>query len=214
MPLTDMVKPLKANTIAIARTSPPLLGAGFCSWSSREASATLAAELASGRAAEATGPPRPQQTHPQRTNGHRVRSEPWPKPDTAFSEKRYAICYRWDTVQLIDFAQQRPLADHSQSEDVEGRKFRTYSDAVPEIDREAEVSGPQRKFHLTVFLHCAIALVDRVHCKLACTIQPSVVAGARMEFQEGVAAPGCAVAQAGEFDRRPTVPHQFTCLLQ
>src|ERR1700691_3304458 len=107
MPLIDMVKPLKANTIAIERTSPLLLGAGVCSWSPREAPATLAAELASGSAAEATTNPRAQATHAVHVVQHRPPPQTHPELATAANQTPPALCYRNNNIPLISASRAR-----------------------------------------------------------------------------------------------------------
>src|ERR1700719_109038 len=58
MPLIDIAKPWKQNTVAIEVTSWRVFGAVCWSPSPREAPATLAAELASSGATEAIDAPR------------------------------------------------------------------------------------------------------------------------------------------------------------
>src|SRR6478609_922121 len=79
-------------------------------------------------------------------------------------------------------------------------------DAIPQIPRHPRIARPQRIAALPVFIGVAIALRDRVHGERPGAIEPSRLAGALEELEEGVTVARGAVAQARafvEWTRRP-----------
>ena len=84
-----------------------------------------------------------------------------------------AVHHRLARVRRMCFARTVGMFErhlrHVELENIQRWQLRVRTNAVPQIDREAEVASPQRKFALTVFARRAFGALDPVHRKRART---------------------------------------------
>src|SRR6185312_1683631 len=72
-------------------------------------------------------------------------------------------------------------------EHVDRRERRAGVDAIPQVDREARIAGPQRVAPLPVLRGVRLALRDAVHRERAGALEPQMVTRACEELEERVA---------------------------
>src|SRR5437899_988113 len=91
-------------------------------------------------------------------------------------------------------------------EDVERRELRFRAQAIPEIDREAGIAGPQRVSPLPVAHGVLLRLRNAVHGERTRAFEPQHVLCPLIELQKRIAIAAGAVAQVRTFVQRPGRP--------
>src|SRR5688500_1746502 len=94
----------------------------------------------------------------------------------------------------------------AREEHVERGKALGAFDAIPQVDREAQVAGPERVAQMAELREIGVGLPDAVHGECTCALQPSRAAEAAVELEKGVAVAARSVAQVGALAQRTGGP--------
>ena len=98
----------------------------------------------------------------------------------------------------------RPVSQH-----INRRKLRLAADAVPQIDRETRIAGPERVAPPTEGGASSPDLIYCCHGECPRSLQPDRFTGPLIKLEEGVAVTSGPMAQVRPFGERPSVPGQF-----
>src|SRR6516165_1462197 len=94
-------------------------------------------------------------------------------------------------------------------ERVDRGECRLSVEARLEVERDADVTGPQRVTTPTDFGPLGLDLLDGVHRETPGAIEPSLIAGEFVELQQGESVAGGAVTQPGTLAERSSSPDQL-----
>jgi hypothetical protein len=96
-----------------------------------------------------------------------------------------------------------------QSQHINRRKMRLAADAVPQIDRETCIAGPERVAPPAEGGASSPGLIYCCHGECPRSLQPDRFTGPLIELEEGVAVTSGPMAEVRPFGERPSVPGQF-----
>src|SRR5215831_11853135 len=97
---------------------------------------------------------------------------------------------------------------------VDRREARFRRQAIPQVDCEADVTGPQRVTTLPERVASLLKLGDGGHRESLCTVEPERIAGPAMEFEERVAVAPGAVTEVRTFRKRARSPSEIAAFQQ
>ncbi len=78
--------------------------------------------------------------------------------------------------------------------------------AIPQINRQTEIAGPQGVAPLAVIFGVSFTLFDGMRCKRSRSFEPFDVACPPIEFEKGVAIACCAMTQVRTLGQRSRLP--------
>src|SRR6266545_7393985 len=102
----------------------------------------------------------------------------------------------------------------SNSKDIDCRKLWLGGQAVPQIDGEANIAGPQRVAASPKLVACLTILSDRGHREGPGALKPHQIVGSTIKFEERIAIAARAVAEVGAFGERSSSPSEFAAFAQ
>src|SRR3569832_1420555 len=97
---------------------------------------------------------------------------------------------------------------------IQCREARAGVEAIGEIEREAEVAGPEREFALAVGGAGRVGLCDGMHREAAGAVAPSRITRLGEQLEEGVTGGGRAVAEAGRLEYGSCRPGEFAARVE
>src|SRR5439155_1427472 len=92
---------------------------------------------------------------------------------------------------------------------VDRRDACIHVEAAPEVERDSEITSPEREAKATVLAERTSALFERMHGERARSREPELVSGQLVELQERIAVSRSSVTESGAFDERSRAPDQL-----